>query len=42
MAAGLEFVGRMTGCTHLDYRKNLYMMKELNTQTVTEFGKNYG
>jgi len=35
----MKFMKKMTGCTHLDFKMNLYTVKELNTQPIMEFIK---
>jgi len=38
IAAGeINFMRRMADCTCLDYKKNLYIMKKLNTHLIMEF-----
>jgi len=40
MAAEMKFMIRTAGYAHLDYKKNLDIMKELNTQPVMDFIEN--
>jgi hypothetical protein len=35
-AAEMEFMRRAAGYTHLDYKRNLDIMKESNTQAIME------
>jgi hypothetical protein len=37
----MKFMSRMAGCTRFDYKKNLVIMKELNTQPKMEFVEGY-
>jgi hypothetical protein len=41
MAAEMKFMSRTADYTHLDYKWNLDIMKELNMQPVKELLENY-
>jgi hypothetical protein len=40
MAAEMKFMRRMADYTRFDYKNNLDIMKELNTQPIAEFIEN--